>query len=179
MLDLLHDDGTMCYEAEFLMTISTVDDTQYVRLRVYLLVDTNHFIEFIHQNTYSEPGDPGDPGDKVIASYAQALLMYNNYLDDYELIITYDDAYICEEYFHIVDAPINCVEGRNEFIGAGGYNTFVSMIEIDVIDGDNFFEVTVDQYDPVLLTTETITYEFYAYVDPAGDVWMITINEVH
>jgi uncharacterized glyoxalase superfamily protein PhnB len=51
------------------------------------------------------------------------------------------------------------------------------MIEIDVVDGDNFFEVTIEQYNPLLTSTETITYGFYAYVDPDGSVWMITITQ--
>lgn len=174
MTAMIDDYGIEYFAVEFLMTMGAITEVHTGSLRVWQVAPGEYFIEFIDQNS---DNDPGDPGDMVIATYAEALLMYNNFLIDYELTSTYTDVYICEVYFHLVDTAFNCVEGRTEFVLTGGYNTFVSMTEIVVVAGDNFFEVTIDQYNPLFLTTETITYGFYAYVDPDGDVWMITITQ--
>ena len=174
MTPMIDDFGLVYYAVEFIVTMGDMTEVHTGPLRVWQVAPGEFFIEFIDQNPH---GEPENPGDMIIASYEQALLMYNNFLADYELILVHSDDYICEVYFHVIDTTENCIEGRNQFVGAGGFNTFISMIEIDVVDGDNFFEVTIEQYNPLLTSTETITYGFYAYVDPDGSVWMITITQ--
>jgi len=157
------------YLADFLMI--TGEDTQINQapFRVYEYGE-EYYIEFVD---YYLPVDPFEFG---VASLVQALDMYLSFLTDYSNVTDYDDEYICQVYFQQYDPGFNCVEGRYDFVMAGGYTILLDIIEIEIVDGDNYFEVTLDQYDPFADETVTFTASFYALVTPEGNVFMLPID---
>ena len=170
MEEMLDYNNIPFYLAEFSITMNDVTKIQEAPWRVWELVDGNYFIEFVDYYL------PVDPLDIEVATWDEAFNMYNNYLGDYLNLTDYDDNYICNVYFQQYDPNFNCVEGRYDFVMSGGYTILLVLVEHGVENEDNYYEAVLQQYDGVTMETNIFTVQFYVYVTPEGDVFMLPVD---
>ncbi len=153
------------YMATFTMTDETGTWSQEGAFRVWDLTNDRYFIEFVDDYNL-----PVDPVELFVLTIGNAENLYRNFLSDYaDLSISNMD--ICGMYFN--DTSFDCVAGREAFLNNGGFTTLLSITEIDVVDGDNYFRVVLEQYNG----NEYLYFaqDFYAYGTPDGYEFMIII----
>lgn len=157
------------YLVDFELIMDGITESVQTPFRVWVLETGNYFIEFVEYYLLV------NPLDAWVATIDQAETVYRNFLVEY-VSIGNPDEYICEVYFQRYDPAFNCMEGRQQFIMAGGFTSFISIVEVPVSDGDNYFIVTLQQYNPYDSSFTTYDLAFHAYEDVYNNLFIVEID---